>query len=251
VRRLRLKKNRYLNKVKLFIVTILLLVVSIGMLLTWLGNKISSKMLEYTEVEVTKLSKTIVNKAVDDTVIGELNMDNLFYVQKNDNNDIQVIDFDPKIVNIVLNSISDNIIKYFEELENGESSAIDIKKNIITNDNIVSDKKGIVFEIPIGVITNNAFLSNLGPRMPVRVSLNGELESSIKSKVESYGINNAMITVSVNIRVSEKILLPISSKKITIENDIPIAIKMIQGNIPNYYFDGIGNNSNLLTVPSS
>ena len=41
--------------------------------------------------------------------------------------------------------------------------------------------------------------------------------------------------------------MPITSKKITITNDIPIAVKIIQGNIPNYYLNGLSGNSNMYT----
>ena len=76
-------------------------------------------------------------------------------------------------------------------------------------------------EIPSGIISNNAILNNLGPKIPVRLSLSGELESYVSTNAENYGINNAIIKISVNIKVSEQIILPITTKKITIENTIP------------------------------
>ena len=191
----------------------------------------------------------IVNKAVSEAVIEEMDINKLFIIQKNSDNDIQLIDFDPEIVNRILSAISDSIVEYFEELEKGNSSIVDIKNNLITNTDISSEKEGVIFEIPMGVISNNPLLSNLGPKIPVRISFNGELESSLKTDVENYGINNAIITVSVNIKVSEQILMPVRSKQITISNDIPIAIKIIQGRIPNYYLNGLSENSNLFTIP--
>jgi len=87
--------------------------------------------------------------------------------------------------------------------------------------------------------TNNALLSNVGPKIPVRVSLSGEMESNIKTEIEEYGINNSVLKIIINVSVSEQIILPLLSKKITVDNDVPIAIKMIQGQIPDYYINNI------------
>ena len=60
-----------------------------------------------------------------------------------------------------------------------------------------------------------------------------------------YGINNAMVTVYVNIKVSEEIVLPFSSEKITVQNKFPIFMSLVNGNIPNYYIGGFSKNSNI------
>ena len=89
---------------------------------------------------------------------------------------------------------------------------------------------------------------NLGPKIPVRISITGELESQISTKVEEYGINNALISMYVDITITEQITMPFISKKIKIDNQIPIAINLINGKIPNYYFDSFDKHSNLYQV---
>jgi hypothetical protein len=44
-------------------------------------------------------------------------------------------------------------------------------------------------------------------------------------------------------------ILPIASKKSKISNNILIAMKAIQGNIPKYYGNGLNTASNLLSIP--
>ena len=249
LRRIKLKHKRKKSRISKFIIVTFLIIVVAFLIIDFVGKRISEKMIDFTMIEVNKISKIIVNKAVNETVLNELDTDNLFVVERNINNDIQLIDFNTLYVNKILSSISNNVIKYFEELEDGYSSIIDIKENLVTNTQISSNKKGVIFEIPIGVISNNPLFSNIGPKIPIKLSLNGDLESSIKTKTENYGINNSIITVYVNIKVNEQIILPITTKQNIISNDIPIAIKIIQGNIPNYYFSGINSSSNLLSVP--
>ena len=51
----------------------------------------------------------------------------------------------------------------------------------------------------MGIITNNALLSNLGPKVPVKINLVGNVISNVGTKVENYGINSIMVEVySIN-----------------------------------------------------
>jgi hypothetical protein len=43
--------------------------------------------------------------------------------------------------------------------------------------------------------------------------------------------------------VTEQVVLPYDTSQIEIETTIPITIKLIQGTVPNYYFNGTENPS--------
>lgn len=218
-------------------VTTLFIFIIIFILIYNIGKKINSKILLISELEISKISKTVINESVNKTISDNVDISELFHVEKDNVGNIQMIDFDSQVVNEMLDVVNENVKNYFIELENGMSSIVDVKSNLITNTAIVSGKEGIIFEIPIGMASNNVFLTNIGPKVPVKISLNGEMESNIKTEIEEYGINNSVLKISINVSVSEQIILPLMSKKITIDNDVPIAIKMIQGQIPDYYID--------------
>ena len=97
----------------------------------------------------------------------------------------------------------------------------------------------------------NSLLANLGPKIPVRLNLYGDISSEIQTTITNYGINNAMLEASVVMTLEERVILPFVSKQIKIESRIPIAMKLIRGNIPEYYFNGIDNNSPSITVPNN
>lgn len=63
-----------------------------------------------------------------------------------------------------------------------------------------------------------------------------------KTKVTNYGINSALIEVNLQIKIKEKVILPITTKEIEVISNTPIAIKLIQGTVPNYYSNGINKN---------
>ena len=99
--------------------------------------------------------------------------------------------------------------------------------------------EGIVFEIPSGIVFNNVLLANIGPKVPVKLSLTGDILTNIHTKVTDYGINNAVVEVVINVEVYEQVILPFTTKRVTINTDIPIAVKLIQGEITSYYFNNL------------
>lgn len=205
----------------------------------FIGKKLGKKMIKYAEAEVSRIAKYVVNYAVTTKNIRELEFNELFIVNKNSNEEIQTVDFDPVVVNNVLNSITETILSYFKAIEQGNLDVIDLPTSLLLNVDINKLKRGIVAEIPIGTITDNALLSNLGPKIPVRLSIIGEIESELETEIKYYGINNALITIYVNIKVSEQIYMPIATGKVAVNQKIPIAIKLMQGIVPNAYFGNI------------
>lgn len=245
--RIRLKKRRVkLRKWQLLIASVVFVLVVSFIVINKIGNIINVKLMEYASVEIRKVSTTIINYAVNDAVVNDLETEGLFTTSQNKNGDIQTIDFDASNVNKLLNNVSQNILSYFNMIEEGNISNLDFVKRILPGSHNI--EKGIIMEIPTGVITGNSLLANIGPTIPVKISMIGDLESNISTDVEKYGINNAIITVNVNVVVSEQIILPMYSKKITISNKIPIAMKVIQGVVPNYYLDGLNANSFLYSL---
>ena len=85
------------------------------------------------------------------------------------------------------------------------------------------------------MIFNNPILANLGPKVPIKVNLAGDVISYISAEVDDYGINNSLIKVFINLKVNETIIIPFYDKNIVMEAKVPVAIKLISGKIPEYY----------------
>lgn len=190
----------------------------------------------------SKITKYVVNNAYVREKVNFYAGD-IYDIVKSDDNEIKNIIYDSGVINDLIDSITDRVYNMFNMLEYGDLSKLNIRENILTNDN--SDKNGIVLLVPIGIITNNYLLSNLGPKIPVKLSLTGEFESYVTTDVKEYGINNAMLTIYINIKVSEQITMPFVTDKITVENKIPIFMSLVNGTIPNYYIGGFNKNSNI------
>lgn len=196
--------------------------------------------IEYTSSKLKTISTTIINRTVCKEISNLQNIDDMIIVTKNKDNEIQMIDFNSTVVNKILVSITDSILMDLKSIENGSnemfSNSIDIYKY----------SNGIIYEVPIGTITNNIFLGSLGFKVPVKLSIIGDVISNVNTKIKEYGINNALIEISINVSVNEKVVVPFTSQTINVSMSVPIYLKLIQGNIPIYYGNGLSRDSNIL-----
>ena len=235
--------KRKIKKKNIIIITIIFIIIIVVSMLKYISNNINPILLEYAKEEATRLSSIILNSATKKN-INSFNTDDLFIITKEKDN-IKTIDFNSKEVNNLLTNITYCIQDYFKKIEEGNLSNLELEYfNYYNKDKL---KKGIIYEIPIGVLSNNSVLANLGPKIPVRINLYGEVISKIETKITNYGINNALIEVFVNINIKTRVILPFTSEIDDISIKVPIAIKLIEGNVPNYY--GISDSSKSFSIP--
>lgn len=251
-RKIHLKKRNKFNlkkvpKINIIIILIVTIMIAIFLLFRFINKKVSPVIMNYAELQAGKIATYIIRQAVNEEVTKEINVDELFITTKDDNGNIKTIDFNPLSVNRLLSKITETVNEYLTNLESTEFDKIELPMSISSSFSKEKKGRGLVFEIPSGVVFKNSLLTNIGPKIPVKLTLIGDIDSDIKTKVTNYGINNALIKVNVYVHVVEQVILPISSKKVDVEMNIPLAVKLIQGQIPEYYLNGKTDTS--LTVP--
>ena len=240
MKRIRLKRK---FKIKNSILIILLLIISLFISLKFINLKVNPILLDYANMEARKLSSIIINDAVSKN-FKSINVDDLFIITK-DNEEIKSIDFNPIIVNQALTSTTTLIQTNLKYLEQGKIELLNLNTDALIDYNTDKLRQGIIYEIPSGVIFGNSFLANIGPKIPVRFSIVGDIVSYVNTNVTDYGINNALIEVNVVLDLSIQVILPFVTDKIDIETSIPVALKLIQGGVPNYYLNGLQNSPSI------
>lgn len=172
--------------------------------------------LEYAKIEVEKVLSTTINNSVTDEALKELKNNNLYNISKNQNGDIEMIDYDAISINLYQREVTSTIEQSLENLENKT-----------------------VLEIPMLSLFDNPLINNLGPTIKVRVKQVGKVDTQIMTEVKQYGINNSLIEMFVYVEVKAKVILPIISEDIIVTSKIPISYKIVTGKIP-YYYGGAG-----------
>lgn len=248
-RRIHLRKKRKIKKSSILIITLLFCLILVSLFLRVINDRFTPILLETAELEIGKFSTIVINKAIAQVLEDKINTDNLFDTITSENGEIQTIDFNPVIVNQVLNIATSVVQNNLKLLEEGNLDTIGIYDMDLPENRIKDLKKGIITKIPMGVITENSILSNLGPTIPIRLHYVGDVNSNITTEVTPYGINNALVKIGVRLEMTAQIILPFLTEKMVLECDIPLAIKMIQGSVPNYYGSGFIRDSSLYSMP--
>ena len=197
-------------KNKILFIIILNIILSF-ILINFYSKKLSPLLLKLGVIEGKKKGIEIISNNIYDDISSYLDTNELFIVEKDNNGNIEMIDYNTKVVNNILSIASKRVINNY--------------------DKFFINSNGIIKNIPIGVVTGNIFFSNLGPKIPVKIRLDGNVLTSIKTKVKEYGINSALIDIYVRIEVNFDIIVPFYSKKIKVYNDVPVSMKVVKGNV--------------------
>jgi len=180
--RIKLRRSRVKNKLILFSIVIIFSIFISFLSVIHISEKVTPILLDLATMKLNKYSTTIVNKAVSQVLDDKIEIDSLFEVVKNKNDEIQMIDFDTAKVNHALNIATTVVQNNIKILESGDvPSVVDDE---LEHDEINSLAKGIVVEIPIGSSLGVTYLANLGPMLPIRFQYIGDVNSNIETKKE-------------------------------------------------------------------
>ena len=232
MKKIKLKKKT--NPINIIILILILIITCAFLIINYINKKITPSFFKYAEVEIKKLSNIIINDAIAKTITDKASSEEIFEVINDKNDEIKSIDFNTININKYLTNATSEIQKNLINIEKGNIKKIN--KEIIKDYNQDNLKKGIISYVNAGAITNNPLLANLGPKIPIKLNLAGDVISYISAEVDDYGINNSLIKVFANLKITETIILPFYDKNIDLEAKIPIAIKLVTGKIPEYYF---------------
>lgn len=242
--RMNLKKKK---KNKIFICIIILIIVSLFSFsfINYYSNKALPLFIKYADAETKKLVILIINKAVTKQ-INNVDINDIFEVTYNNAGEIVLIDFNSKRTSIALSTITSLVELNLRAIEEGKIDMLELPDNSLESFDKELLDRGVILELPLGVISSSTLLKNLGPKIPVKLSIIGDVSSGFSTEVEEYGINNALIKLYIDIEVNARVVMPFMGDDISISASIPIAMKVIQGKIPEYYLNGFTTKSNII-----
>ena len=223
-----------MNKKKVYVLFyILILSFFTALYLTSIAGKgLEQVIINYATVETERIANVILN---DVTFIDEDFLDeDLFEISRDNEGNIELINFDTKTTNKLLKEINDNAMKRLSAIEKGDTKDLELSDSLKgTRLTFLDD--GVVCDIPIGSLFHNGLIVNLTASIPIRFSFVGTVSSNIVTDVKEYGFNNALIEVGIEVTIKEKITMPHSTKSIPIKAKANLTTQIIQGNIPDYY----------------
>ena len=143
-----------MNRLKLFIIIIILSIISSFILVGYTGKKLNKKLYNYVNFESKRIVSNVVNYSINE-IIAENIIDDLFEITKNNRGEIELLDYNTKEVNKLLQKVNQSVQKELVKLEEGK-----VKEYVIAETfkqgKFKQIKSGIICEIPLGVLKENA-----------------------------------------------------------------------------------------------
>lgn len=210
---------------------ILLIVIQVIIFMNYYNNKISNIVLDITYEKLLEITTLYIKK---DIVPKYIDYNKLMLTMENEKNEIVSIDLNVDYANKILVEIIEKIQNNILELEKGDIN------NFINSKELKRKNNDLYLEFPL-LIYKKGIISYLGPKIPVKIKFYEQVIGNIENKIENYGINNTKINVIMSINLKQRITMPYTIKEKNIQFDSTIGSKIVQGVIPIYYGNLIGN----------
>lgn len=223
---------------KIYIIMFNVLFVSSVIYFYILSTKLTPNIIKYSNNKMKRLGIEVLRNVGLKEVNSLIKTNELYVINKNNKGEIESIDFNTALLNEALLKVAQNSRKRLKEIELEQNFPEEFY--IKTKNNKL--KKGIIFEVPLGLASNNVFFNSFGPKIPIRVNYLGNVSLDVKSRVTNYGINNALVEIYIYIEVIQEVVIPFQTKEEVLSSEIPIIIQVVKGNNSSY-INGLNNNS--------
>lgn len=202
------RKNRKNNKsMKIFIISI----ISISTVKIVL-DAIFPIFDELCEEEAKSIATIVSNEEVT-SIMKDYNYDELFTIEKDNEGNIVMIKTNSSIINEIISDIAINI---------------QVSLNKRGSDNI---------EIALGSFSGFKLLAGKGPRIPIKISMKGNVGTHLKSEFVEEGINQTLHKIYLIIDCQVSILNPYESITKEIQNQVLLSENIILGRVPETYYN--------------
>lgn len=196
--------------------------------LSYYNKKLSNNIIDVGSTKLEEITNYYVKK---DIVPKNSNTNDLLIINKNKNDEILYVDIDTERANEIM-------VDVVTKIQNSINS-MEFKDELLKKYN-----NNIYLEIPLS-FSRGGMISNLGPKIPVKISFYEQVLAGIDAEVSNYGINNAIVKIYLTIDLEQKLYVPFKQEKFTRQYRLLLSAKMINGTVPSF-LGGTLNNREVL-----
>ena len=214
----------------------ILIIINTTLLLNYFKNNITNKLIDISTATIEVYNNNLIMNFISNDTLSNSDLNNIIKLNKNNKDEIISIEYDTKSSYELLKVVT-------EELHQIISNTT--YKDILDYDFDIKDD--LVIYYPILLSSNNIYLNNLGPKIPVKIKFLSSLLTNINTKVTSYGLNNVLLEIYINIDITDDIVIPFDKNKITKNYNVLLSSKVVMGTIPSFLGTSIENSSPILS----
>ena len=222
----RFKHKKY--KLNITTIIIMLIIVNTIAILNYYKNNLSYKLIDISKNTIEVYNNYLIMNFISNDILSKSDLNNIIKLNKNNKDEIISIEYDTKLTYKLLKVVTDELYQIVSQTT---------YKDILDYDFDIKDD--LVIYYPVLLSSNNIFLNNLGPKVPVKIKFLSSLLTNINTKVTSYGLNNVLLEIYINITINDDIV----SK----DYNVLLSSKVVMGTLPNYLGTSIENSSPILS----
>lgn len=191
---------------------IMFLVVVLSIVLFWIvESNLKPTLLAIGEARATLIATQSINSVINEDVIYSIDPQLLMNVK---------VDSRGRVVLIQPNTMEFNRI--------AADTTIKVQKVLQT----IGNEK---IKIPIGQILGSQLLASIGPEITVTIIPIGTVQIKVVDKFEQAGINQTRHMIYLIATTQIKIVVPLVSKSVTVDTQVPISEYVVVGEVPTTY----------------
>ncbi|KOS71827.1 sporulation protein [Lysinibacillus contaminans] len=240
------RKSKASNRLTIFLVSLILCIL---LFLYVLNERLMPTYLEYAQVQTNKIASYVVNEAISSRTSSVLDVNDIIEELPVGSAETVTVRFNTDIINRVQAETQGLVKNYLAQAEQGDLTQLPELENVEYDVGKIEEGDGIVFFVPLGQAANLPLLGNLGPKIPIRFHIIGNVHSNVTSNIKEFGINSAFVEVWINLEVNVQIIVPFASKSATVKQSFPVAMGLTRGPVPNIYTNGSDAPQPSLEVP--
>ena len=215
-----------------FVIGIIVFTCIITLMYSYSYAKMIPGIKEYGKIELARFNQMIVTHSY---MTNESIYKNFVHIERNDNGEIVLIEFDMIQINQLANDIVLDIESSYAMIENHNY----VKKDESYYENRLYDvsKNGIISKISLSSLLNMPLFYKFLPSIYVRYKHLSKVNSSVLKNVKNYGVNHIMVEIIINVTMNHTVVYPFFEEMEEHSVDIPVLLEIYQGQIPLVYMN--------------
>ncbi|MFA1821375.1 sporulation protein YunB [Virgibacillus oceani] len=251
-----IRKKRYRKKFAsppgkgIFIITVILFGIFSGLSIWIVDYGIKPVLIEIAETKVDEIATRAINHAV--RFAEGYDFTEVLDITYNAEGNVATYNHNPAIVSEINRVATDRVEEFLLNVNRGDPISYDYSLHEPydygegAEDRAMQDPT--LVEIPLGQVTGNTVLANLGPRIPVNLELVGNVRTNIVRDTEPLGINGSWVSLYVHVESDVQIVVPFTTEVTTVHTEIYVDGGAIMGDVPDFY-SGNGDDPSI-AIPS-
>ena len=209
----------------------------IGVSLKFMYQSILPVVMGYAKTQTINIATLVIKEGIAKSELVSFKIDDVIKFQEKDDGTVSSIVVNTPVLNRLLVSTTQQIEEKLLLVETGDLTELGL-------DAIYGGpyEKGVLLNVPLAAAFNLSLFHGISPTFPVSAKINGNAVTDIVTEVKPYGINNALLEIILKVTVRMYVAMPFRSEEITVTVSSPLVLKMITGEIPQYYYIGSTTN---------